>query len=97
MNDEVAFIYDTRLPDGRVSTDFNTQLSAALLNDIQHNNPDVVEENGEDAGAVISGDDSEDASDIEEELIIEPNEALDNADDGIDEGDVGETQATQQR
>ena len=79
MGDEVEFVYNTRSRCRSLNdTDFHTRLAAALLNDKQHGNADQDEEvdsfgiNDDDGDMDYVPD--EDASDIENELVIQPNE-----------------------
>lgn len=91
MSDSVEFVYNTRLRSRILSVDFYSRLTNALVEDMQQNNPDQDEE----AEAIDPFDDDdhgdenyvpdEDASDIEEDVMIEPNEIFDSDEEIVDE------------
>lgn len=90
MSETVDFFYNTRQRQHKNDSNFNKRLSAALLNDIQSENEGDIDEidpfdDGDDdldADFVPSEDE---ASDIEDELVIEPNEIFDSDDDDDEE------------
>lgn len=91
MGDAVEFVYNTRLRSRSLSVDFYSRPTNALVIDMQQDNPDQDEE----AEAIDQFDDgdhgdadyvpNEDASDIEEDVIIEPNEIFDSDEEIVDE------------
>lgn len=88
MSDKIEFVYNTRSKGKTLSKELRTRLSIALSNDlVSEENADEVD----DADPFDDGDDDrdgdyvpgEDASDIEDEILIEPNELADS--DGEEE------------
>lgn len=87
MADELEFIYNTRLR----SANLQPQLSEALVRDFQSQveadeNDDVFENDGDDTADYVPEDD---ASDIENDLEIEPNELYDSDEDVDEEEESG--------
>ncbi|XP_050338294.1 piggyBac transposable element-derived protein 4-like [Bactrocera neohumeralis] len=86
-----TYVYNTRLRSRNISADFYDRLTSALVNDIQNENNDVVRE---EVDPYESDDDDtdvdyvpfEDASDIENEIEIEPNEILDSDEEEVIDG-----------
>lgn len=95
MDETVEFVYNARLRRRSLDTDLQSRLAAALLNDIQRDN---IDQGVGTAGDDINHDEGDehafvpedDASDIEEDMVIEPNELSDSEDD--DEEREGEEQ-----
>lgn len=84
MSDEVEFLYNTRPRRPGLDSNFHARLEAALSHDIQRNpeeeidgidvdDPFRVDEDGNDSDYVPE----EDASDIETDIVIEPNKIID--------------------
>lgn len=95
MDDEVDMVYNTRLRRQSLDTDFHRRLANALANDLQRERDaeEIEESEDEDLYRLDFNDlhnmdylPEEDASDIEQEDIIEANEILDSDDD--DEGNM---------
>uniref|UniRef100_W8C4W2 Uncharacterized protein n=1 Tax=Ceratitis capitata TaxID=7213 RepID=W8C4W2_CERCA len=80
MSEELKFIYNTRLRSRSLSIDFYSRLSNAFVNDFNRNSENVEEnlalndyddgDDSRDLDYVLDGD----ASDVENELVIELNE-----------------------
>lgn len=105
MGDEVEFIYNTRLRRRSLSVDFYSRLSSALMSDFERRNADEEEEAEVDPFST-DGDDvdrdqnyvpEEDASDIDSEVEIEPNEIFDSDEEEEEEGEVPTDAAQQQQ
>lgn len=86
FENEVEFIYNTRSRDGHIDTAFYEILAAALVKDIERErNVEESEEIDEIESFPADDDDcdvdyvpnEDDASDIENEVIIEPNDLFD--------------------
>lgn len=84
MNDEIELVYNTRSRKKRFDTDFHARLATALNNDISVEISDDEDDDALEDDDNDQGDDNlrnDNASDIEDELIIEPNEILDSDED----------------
>lgn len=81
MSDEAEFVYNTRLRARSISTDFHGRLANALMRDFGNGSDDEEEEDRsheEDVSAYMP---NEDASDIEDDLVIEPDENFESDDE----------------
>lgn len=92
MGEPEEFFYNTRSRNHRTNPNFNRRLSAALVSDIQSENegdiddidPFADSDNEQDADYLPE----EDASDIEDEFVIEPNEIVGSDEENEDQSDV---------
>ncbi|XP_050339100.1 piggyBac transposable element-derived protein 4-like [Bactrocera neohumeralis] len=91
MIDEVEYVYNTLLCSRNISADFYDRLISALVNDIQNENNYVLREEvdpceSDDNDRDVDYVPFEDASDIENEIEIEPNEILDSDEEEVIDG-----------
>lgn len=84
MSDEVEFVYNTRFRRQSLDAEYQSRLAAALVRDIRRQSEEEEEEIVDDGAFQNDEDDGdidfvlgEDASDIEDEIIIEANEIMD--------------------